>query len=169
MATCACRKSWVSLAMYVNKLIHWHSVILWITAKDISSDVFLFLGVELISGFQPITWKVWVADHHMKTTWLQCFWFGNNKKTLFCDIWGTQYSIKWEGVTVCKRKNQCTGKGNSNTTYDIGSKRKIALANVKARLCTNVTFLVCLLFLTYSNEVLLTITGDQKNKNAINV
>lgn len=54
-------------------------------------------------------------------------------------------------------------------TYDIGSKRKIALANVKARLCTNVTFLVCLLFLTYSNEVLLTITGDQKNKNAINV
>lgn len=55
------------------------------------------------------------------------------------------------------------------TPHDIGSKRKIALANVKARLCTNVTFLVCLLFLTYSNEVLLTITGDQKNKNAINV
>lgn len=55
------------------------------------------------------------------------------------------------------------------TPHMILSKRKIALANVKARLCTNVTFLVCLLFLTYSNEVLLTITGDQKNKNAINV
>lgn len=51
----------------------------------------------------------------------------------------------------------------------LGRRERLHLANVKARLCTNVTFLVCLLFLTYSNEVLLTITGDQKNKNAINV